>query len=49
MLLLGEAFSPRIGDLIAFALTLRPVVQLLGMGRGKTYHQTLAEAPSVIR
>lgn len=44
MLLLGEAFSPRIGDLIAFALTLRPVVGLLGMGRGKTYHEQIFES-----
>ena len=41
MLLLGEALSPRIGDLIAFALTLRPVIGLVGMGRGKTYHETI--------
>jgi NADP-dependent 3-hydroxy acid dehydrogenase YdfG len=45
MLLLGEALSPRIGDLIAFALTLQPVIWLLGMGRGKTYHETIFESP----
>lgn len=44
MLLLGEALSPRIGDLIAFALTLRPVAGLLGMSRGKTYHETIFES-----
>lgn len=42
MLLLGEAFSPRIGDVIAHALTLRPVARLLGMSRGTTYHETLS-------
>jgi NADP-dependent 3-hydroxy acid dehydrogenase YdfG len=40
MLLLGEALSPRIGDLIATALTLRPVARVLGMSRGRTYHET---------
>jgi NADP-dependent 3-hydroxy acid dehydrogenase YdfG len=49
MLLLGEALSPRIGDLIAFSLTLQPVVWLLGIGRGKTYHETIFEAPAVTR
>jgi NADP-dependent 3-hydroxy acid dehydrogenase YdfG len=44
MLLLGEALSPRIGDLIASALTLRRVVGLLGMSRGKTYHETIFES-----
>src|SRR6202012_2710851 len=44
MLLLGEALSPRIGDLIASALTLRPVAGLLGMSRGKTYHETIFES-----
>ena len=38
MLLLGETLSPRIGDLIAHALTMRPVVRFLGMSRGTTYH-----------
>jgi hypothetical protein len=42
MLLLGEAFSPRIGDLIAFALTHRWIAWAVGMGRGKTYHQILS-------
>ena len=42
MLLLGEAVSPRIGDLIAHALTLRPIARVLGMSRGTTYHQTLS-------
>jgi NADP-dependent 3-hydroxy acid dehydrogenase YdfG len=41
MLLLGEAVSPRIGDLIATALARRPVATLLGMSRGKTYHETI--------
>ncbi len=45
MLLLGEALSPRIGDLIAVALTLRPVARLLGMSRGKTYHETIGSRP----
>jgi NADP-dependent 3-hydroxy acid dehydrogenase YdfG len=42
MLLLGEAFSPRIGDLIASALTRRPVARLLGFSRGRTYHETIS-------
>ncbi|HEY1840769.1 MAG TPA: hypothetical protein VGG53_11185 [Mycobacterium sp.] len=42
MLLLGEAFSPRIGDLIATALTRRPIARLLGMSRGRTYHETIS-------
>jgi NADP-dependent 3-hydroxy acid dehydrogenase YdfG len=41
MLLLGEALSPRAGDLIAAALTRRPIIRLLGMSRGKTYHETI--------
>lgn len=41
LLLLGEALSPRIGDLIAFSLTRRPVARLLGMSRGTTYHETI--------
>lgn len=41
MLLLGEAVSPRIGDLIATALTRRPIARLLRMSRGKTYHETI--------
>jgi NAD(P)-dependent dehydrogenase (short-subunit alcohol dehydrogenase family) len=40
-LLLGEALSPRIGDAIATALTVRPIARLFGMSRGKTYHQTI--------
>lgn len=40
MLLLGEAVSPRIGDLIATALTRRPIARALGLSRGKTYHET---------
>ncbi|OLT10979.1 hypothetical protein BJF78_28175 [Pseudonocardia sp. CNS-139] len=42
MLLLGEALSPRIGDLIATALTRRRVAGLLRMSRGRTYHQMIA-------
>lgn len=42
MLLLGEAFSPRIGDLIASALTHRWIAWTVGMGRGKTYHQIIS-------
>lgn len=45
MLLLGEALSPRIGDLIATALTKRRVARLLGMSSGKTYHETIAGYP----
>ncbi len=41
MLLLGEAVTPRIGDLIAAALTRRPIAKLLGLSSGKTYHQTI--------
>ena len=44
MLLLGEAFSPRIGDLIASALTHRWIAWAVGMGRGKTYHQIISNA-----
>ncbi|WP_433283895.1 SDR family NAD(P)-dependent oxidoreductase [Pseudonocardia sp. CA-142604] len=46
MLLLGEALSPRIGDSIATALTLRPIARLLRMSRGKTYHETIATRAS---
>ncbi|SCF68201.1 NADP-dependent 3-hydroxy acid dehydrogenase YdfG [Streptomyces sp. MnatMP-M17] len=46
MLLLGEALSPRIGDLIATALTQRPIARSLGMSRGKTYHETILSNPS---
>ncbi|MEV7154291.1 SDR family oxidoreductase [Streptomyces misionensis] len=42
MLLLGEALSPRVGDLIATALTKRRIASLLRMGGGKTYHETIA-------
>ncbi|MFI9387450.1 SDR family oxidoreductase [Kutzneria sp. NPDC052558] len=45
MLLLGEALSPRVGDLIATALTRRPIAALLGMSRGKTYHQAISARP----
>lgn len=43
VLLLAEALSPRIGDFLAAALTRKPVAFLVGMGRGRTYHQTLAD------
>jgi NAD(P)-dependent dehydrogenase (short-subunit alcohol dehydrogenase family) len=49
MLLLGEALSPRIGDLIAAALTRRPIATLLGMGGGKTYHETISSNPTAAR
>ncbi|MGI5405279.1 SDR family NAD(P)-dependent oxidoreductase [Streptomyces chartreusis] len=45
MLLLGEALSPRIGDLIATALTRRRIARLLRMSGGKTYHETIAGYP----
>ncbi|MDX3263031.1 SDR family NAD(P)-dependent oxidoreductase [Streptomyces sp. MI02-2A] len=45
MLLLGEALSPRIGDLIATALTKRRIARLLRMSSGKTYHETIASHP----
>ncbi|MEU5380387.1 SDR family oxidoreductase, partial [Streptomyces sp. NPDC005968] len=45
MLLLGEALSPRIGDLIATALTKRRIAGLLRMSSGKTYHETIAGHP----
>lgn len=41
MLLLGEAVSPRIGDLIATALTRRTIARALGLSRGRTYHETI--------
>lgn len=44
MLLLGEALSPRLGDLIAMGLSQRPVAKLLGMSRGTTYHKTIASS-----
>lgn len=47
MLLLGEALSPRVGDLIATALTRRPIAGLLGMSRGKTYHETILSHPAL--
>ncbi|MET8995805.1 SDR family oxidoreductase [Amycolatopsis sp. NPDC004169] len=41
-LLLAEALSPRIGDLVATALTKRRIAALLGMSSGKTYHETIS-------
>ncbi len=46
MLLLGEALSPRIGDLIATALTHRAVARILGISRGRTYHQAISSRQS---
>ncbi|MFC3893037.1 SDR family NAD(P)-dependent oxidoreductase [Lentzea rhizosphaerae] len=46
VLLLAEAFSPRLGDLVATALTKRRVASLLRMSRGKTYHETISAAHS---
>ena len=43
-LLLGEALSPRLGDVIATALTRRPIAKLFGMSRGLTYHASLAHS-----
>jgi NADP-dependent 3-hydroxy acid dehydrogenase YdfG len=42
VLLLGDAFSPRLGDLMVTALTVRPVARLLGMSGGTTFHQTIS-------
>ncbi|MGW5718708.1 SDR family oxidoreductase [Amycolatopsis sp. NPDC003865] len=47
-LLLAEALSPRLGDLIATALTKRRIAALLGMSSGKTYHETIS-VPSETR
>jgi NAD(P)-dependent dehydrogenase (short-subunit alcohol dehydrogenase family) len=44
-LLLAEALSPRLGDLVARALTVRPVAWLLGLSRGQTYHQAIGASP----
>jgi hypothetical protein len=41
-LLLGEALSPRLGDLVAAALTRRPIAKLFGVSRGSNYHATIA-------
>jgi NAD(P)-dependent dehydrogenase (short-subunit alcohol dehydrogenase family) len=41
MLLWGEALSPRLGDMIARALAIKPIAWSLGMYRGRTYHQLL--------
>jgi NAD(P)-dependent dehydrogenase (short-subunit alcohol dehydrogenase family) len=45
MLLLGEALSPWLGDLIARALTVRCIARLLGMSNGTTYHHSLVSEP----
>ncbi|MDZ4235571.1 MAG: SDR family oxidoreductase [Dietzia sp.] len=44
MLLIGEALSPRLGDLIATALTVRAITRLLGMSRGTSYHEAIRGA-----
>ena len=49
MLLLGEAFSPRIGDLIASGLTRRPIARLLRLSRGQTYHEMISASPAFTR
>jgi NADP-dependent 3-hydroxy acid dehydrogenase YdfG len=43
-LLLGEALSPRLGDLVAAALTRRPIAKLFGVSHGSSYHATIARA-----
>jgi NADP-dependent 3-hydroxy acid dehydrogenase YdfG len=45
MLLLGEAVSPRLGDGIARALTVKTVARLLGLSRGTTYHDLIPHQP----
>jgi NAD(P)-dependent dehydrogenase (short-subunit alcohol dehydrogenase family) len=42
-LLLGEALSPRFGDMIATALTHKPIARLFGVSHGDTYHAMLAQ------
>lgn len=49
MLLLGEAVSPLIGDVIATALTRRTIARLLGLSRGKTYHETILSQPTSVK
>jgi NADP-dependent 3-hydroxy acid dehydrogenase YdfG len=46
MLLLGEALSPRLGDLIATGLAQKPIAKLFGLSRGKTYHETISSGAS---
>ena len=43
LLLLGEALSPRLGDAIARALARGWLARLLGMSRGRTYHEILRD------
>lgn len=43
MLLLGEAISPRIGDLVAMALSTPRFARFVGMNDGTTYHQAIAK------
>ena len=42
ILLLGEAVSPWLGDLIARALTVRTISRLLGMSSGPSYHTAIS-------
>jgi hypothetical protein len=42
VLLLGDALSPRLGDLMVTALTVRPVARLLGMSGSTTFPQTIS-------
>lgn len=43
LLLLGEAVSPRIGDLVALALSKPLFARLIGMNNGTTYHQAITK------
>jgi hypothetical protein len=44
LLLLAEAFSSRIGDLIITGLTHRWFAWAIGLNRGKTYHQSISNS-----
>ena len=46
LMLLGEAVSPRLGDWIAEALTVKSVAWLLGLSRGRIYHDVIPYQPS---
>jgi hypothetical protein len=41
--------APRVGDLIAAALTHRSIATLLGMSRGRTYHEMIGADPQPAR
>ncbi|CAN5582467.1 hypothetical protein BH11ACT6_BH11ACT6_12570 [soil metagenome] len=47
LLLLGEAVSPRIGDLVALALSKPLFARIIRMNNGTTYHQAIAK-PQVV-